>query len=107
MDERLPLPWRFEERNVPLADTGDYEGVIEIRAANNNVVAEAWNPNGEQEAAFRQIVEEMNTAPPLPADIAESFAVYRRFGLTDEWLTRQIQRYGVSVSASPSQSTGD
>jgi oligoribonuclease (3'-5' exoribonuclease) len=28
-NERLPLPWRFTSRNVAIADTGDYDGVIE------------------------------------------------------------------------------
>ena len=82
-NERLPLPWRFEERNVGIADTGDYDGVITIRAANGNAVAEAWNPSDEQEAAFRQIIEEMNrgaveTGMPQPIPVTEIVSALER-----------------------------
>jgi hypothetical protein len=55
-----PTPWRLESRNVGIADTGDYDGVIEIKSADGKTVTECWNPSDDDEAAFQRIVDVMN-----------------------------------------------
>lgn len=57
---RLPTPWRLESRNVPIADTGDYDGVITILSSNGKTVAQFWNASDDEEETFRQIVEVIN-----------------------------------------------
>lgn len=59
-NERWPLPWNIDARNVPIADTGDYDGVVTIRAANGKEVTSVWNGDDEHEAVLRLIVDVMN-----------------------------------------------
>lgn len=59
-NQQLPTPWRVASRNVPIADTGDYDGVLEIRAANGALVVDFWNPGEGTEDAFDRIVKCMN-----------------------------------------------
>jgi hypothetical protein len=61
-DQRFPTPWRVAHRNAPIADTGDYDCLTLILAANDEEVAEAWNPGDERVEAFERIVRTVNAA---------------------------------------------
>lgn len=55
-----PTPWRIEHRNVPLADTGDYDGLTQILSADGEEVVQWWNTTDEEEAVAERIVQTMN-----------------------------------------------
>jgi hypothetical protein len=59
-DVSHPTPWRLELKNVPLADTGDYEGVATIIAADGERVLRLWDVDDDQEELLKRIVSTMN-----------------------------------------------
>lgn len=63
-----PTPWRIDRRNVPLADTGDYDGLTQIFAADGEEVAQWWNSTDEEEELAERIVQTINAAPRLTAE---------------------------------------
>jgi len=64
--------WRVETRNVPLADTGDFESIVEILVGNGGTpVAEIWNPEDDQIETFKRIVAEHNACAGMPDPAAE------------------------------------
>ena len=48
-------PWLHTMRNVAIADTGDYDGVDEVKAPGGRVVVTIWNGSEEDEANARLI----------------------------------------------------
>ena len=68
----FPTPWRIERGNSPIADTGDYDGVTSINAANGAEVVVVWNASDEQEEALERIVRSVNgSAPETKARLCE------------------------------------
>jgi hypothetical protein len=55
-----PTPWRIEHRSVPLADTGDYDDLMQILSADGEEVVQWWNASDEEEAVAERIVQTMN-----------------------------------------------
>lgn len=65
-------PWAKSSYNAPIGDTGDYEGVIEIFTRNNEMrVAEAWNPEDENELAFDRAIQCVNLCDGHDMDAVE------------------------------------
>lgn len=50
-----PGPWTLELRNVAIADTGDYDGVCDVRGANGERVVEIWGDDDQCEINARLI----------------------------------------------------
>jgi hypothetical protein len=76
--QSFPTPWRVQHDNAPIADTGDYDCLTRIFAANGEEVAEAWNPEDAQVEAFELIVQTMNSAVETPAEhytVAEAWRI--------------------------------
>lgn len=54
-NKHTPEPWRVELVNHALGDTGDYEGVVEIRAGDaKRPMIEIWSDSDEAEANARR-----------------------------------------------------
>ena len=56
----MPTPWRIERTNAPIADTGDYDCLTTVYAADDEDVFQVWNASDEQEEAYQRIVSVMN-----------------------------------------------
>ena len=70
-----PEPWRVELRNVPLGDTGDYEGVVEILSGNaKRPIIQFWDESEESEANARRIVACVNACEGMDTESLESIA---------------------------------
>ncbi len=61
------LPLVFHEFNSPIADTGDYDGIIQIKDTAGRVLAEHWNPDEAHEEAFRRFISACNSHSALVA----------------------------------------
>ena len=53
--EHTAGPWTLELRNVAIADTGDYDGVCDVRGANGERVVEIWGDDDQCEINARLI----------------------------------------------------
>lgn len=60
MSEHIKLPLSFYARNVGIADTGDYDGVVEIKDADGKVIFQNWNGDDFDEERARHIVACVN-----------------------------------------------
>lgn len=70
--EHTPEPWRVELVNHALGDTGDYEGVVEIRSGDaKRPMIEIWDDSDEAEANARRIVACVNACAGIPTDDLE------------------------------------
>jgi len=69
-------PWKIEAYNSPLGESGDFEGVIEIRTRDEIRRAEAYNPDDEDEDAFERIVSCVNACAGM-ADPAKEIQAMR------------------------------
>lgn len=58
------LPVKLYHRNVPIGDTGDYDGVTEIKDDEGTVLCEWWNANEKQEQNADEIVALLNRFAP-------------------------------------------
>ncbi len=56
MSTHTPLPWTSNSRNIPIADTGDYDGIDEIIASNGKRIVEVWGDDEEDAANIKFIV---------------------------------------------------
>lgn len=71
-----PEPWRVELVNHALGDTGDYEGVVEIRAGDaKRPMIEIWSDSDEAEANARRIVACVNACAGCATEILETAPV--------------------------------
>jgi len=64
-------PWSVEVRNVAIADTGDYDGVVEIKDTNGQILFQNWNGDEPAEANARRIVACVNACAGLPTELIE------------------------------------
>lgn len=79
-NKHTPEPWRIELVNHALGDTGDYEGVVEIRAGDaKRPMIEIWSDSDEAEANARRIVACVNACAGSQTDALEEM---QRRGLT-------------------------
>lgn len=100
-EQVFPTPWRVQHDNVPIADTGDYDCLTRILAANDGEVAELWNPEDERVEAFELIVRTMNAVEtsarrePLSAGFMECRAAETTAPRTDhaENLAKAVEAY--------------
>ncbi len=76
MTKHTQGPWRVEAKNYPIADTGDYDGCLQILSANaKRPIVEIWEDGDEPEANARL----MAAAPELLEALewcAETMAVF-------------------------------
>ena len=77
----LGLPLRIEMKNVPLGDTGDFEGLTEITHGNGGTpVAEIWNSEEHQDRAFQYLCHAANVLPELinaSKEMADNYCAVR------------------------------
>ena len=67
-----PEPWRVELKNVPLGDTGDYEGVVEIFSGDaKRPIIQFWDESEEAEANARRIVSAVNACAGISTELLE------------------------------------
>jgi hypothetical protein len=65
-------PWRLEAYNSPLGESGDFEGVIEIRSRFFETrIAEAWNPEDEHTERFNRAIACVNACASMRDPAAE------------------------------------
>jgi hypothetical protein len=64
-------PWKEKAYNYTVGDTGDVEGVIEIRTREELRVTYAWNPSDENEALFSRAVACVNACAGMADPAAE------------------------------------
>lgn len=82
-NKHTPEPWRVELVNHALGDTGDYEGVVEIRAGDaKRPMIEIWSDSDEAEANARRIVACVNALEGL-----------NDYALSGGWSFRGIEAY--------------
>lgn len=78
----IELPLRVERQNVPIADTGDFEGVASIQQGDGgDPLAEVWNSEEHQEKQLLYLAHAGNVVPGL---------VYT-MNCVAEWLERSCQ----------------
>jgi hypothetical protein len=60
-------PWRIECGKHSIADTGDFDGYVQIYNSEARYrVAEIWNPDDEHEALFARIIACVNALAGIP-----------------------------------------
>ncbi len=64
-------PWKEKAYNYTVGDTGDVDGVIEIRTREELKVADAWNPSDEKEAFFSRAIACVNACVGMTDPTAE------------------------------------
>lgn len=64
-------PWKEKAYNYTVGDTGDVDGVIEIRTREELKVASAWNPSDENEALFSRAIACVNACAGMADPAAE------------------------------------
>jgi hypothetical protein len=64
-------PWKEKAYNYTVGDTGDVDGVIEIRTREELKVADTWNPSDENEALFSRAITCVNACAGMADPAAE------------------------------------
>ena len=64
-------PWKEKAYNYTVGDTGDIDGVIEIRTREELKVADTWNPSDEKEAFFSRAITCVNACAGMADPAAE------------------------------------
>lgn len=93
-------PWKMEAYNSPLGESGDFEGVIEIRTRDEIRRAEACNPDDEDEDAFKRIVACVNACAGM-ADPAKEIEAMREAIKEAHDTLEQIYNYGRGSEVMP------
>lgn len=76
MSEHTKEKWRVELRNYKLSDTGDYEGVVEIRAGDRKrPIIEIFDESDEMEANACRIVACVNACAGLSNEMLDNICM--------------------------------
>jgi hypothetical protein len=71
VSEHTPTPWTMKSSNVAIADTGDYDGLIEIIGADGTIVVRIWGDADRDEINARFIERAANCHYSLVAALQE------------------------------------
>ena len=86
-------PWKEKAYNYTVGDTGDVEGVIEIRTREELRVAYAWNPSDENEALFSRAIACVNACAGIADPAAEIQAMREALREAHEFIRDIVKNY--------------
>lgn len=114
--KHTPEPWRVELKNVPIADTGDYDGVVQIFAGDaKQPIIEIWDESDEAEENARRIVACVNSCAGIPTDLLEVIQDFEKAGvqtinsvmLQRDAAWEEIRAIRNAIKADPQEATSD